>query len=174
MKKTLRLRSADRAEYEPFDDALVVHFTDPFDHEQYRALVELGVKAGDSLAQYAKATWFIHGEDRLGIRRNIRRAVPLLTEASRTLNRAMYDLGVCYMLGSGVPRDDRRAYLLFSKAAKHGSIAGMFNQAYFLEFGIGVTRSYARSRRIMKVVDALRASWPSKPEAVPAGDGPDS
>src|SRR6188472_4084564 len=84
---------------EPFDVALVEHFSSSRDRRRYRKLVELGVATGDPLAQYAMATWYLLGDSDLGVTKDVRRAVRLLSQAARFFNRAMYDLGVCKLRG---------------------------------------------------------------------------
>ena len=133
---------------EPFDVALVEHFSGTRDPRRYRKLVELGVKSGDPLAEYAMATWYLLGDAELKIRRDPRRAVRLLSRAARSFNRAMYDLGVCKLRGEGTRKDARAAYALFQRSADAGSVAGLRGQAYCLRNGIGVRPNVALARKL--------------------------
>ncbi len=155
---------------EPFDVALVLRYTKSKDVASYKSLIELGAKAGDPLAQYAMATWFLHGAKDIGIERNVRKAVPLLTRAARTLNRAMYDLAICKLNGAGTKRDLRGAHSLFLKASQFGSIPALYALAYCLREGVGTRANErqarhleARARRIEKQCAIIRrrsTSWP--------------
>jgi len=136
------------APYEPFDLALGTLCRPKPDLRRYRALVELGVEAGDPLAQYAMATWYLHGNAKLRVTVNLRRAVGLLTLAAKTLNRAMYDLAICKLNGVGTRKDTRGAYRLFRRAAALGCIPALDAQAWCLENGEGVRRDLRAVRKL--------------------------
>lgn len=133
---------------EPFDRALVVYFASPINWREYARLVRVGVRAGDPLAQYAMATWYLFGHKQLRIARSPRRAVALLRDPARSLNRATYELGVCLFRGEGVRKDLAQAYRLFEQAAKQGCIAAVSVQADCLEAGNGVRRNPKRAAEL--------------------------
>ncbi|MCW5806887.1 MAG: sel1 repeat family protein [Deltaproteobacteria bacterium] len=143
------------AQADPFDLALPIYYQRHRDTDQYRALVQLGAESGDPLALYAMATWYLHGSKEIGIRRNKEQGIKLLTRASQTLNRAMYDLAVCKVRGYGVQKDLRGAYQLFARAARLGSIAAMREQAQSLRNGSGVRRNEAAAERIEQRLSSI-------------------
>jgi len=151
---TLEYSHANVAQYDPFDLALSELYTSK-DMSKYQKLIEIGVRNNDPLAQYAMATWYLHGNTQLNISPNLKRAVGLLEKASLTLNRAMYDLGVCFSTGNGKPRNPRRAYRLFSRSAELGCLAAMSAQADCLEFGVGVRKSVSRAKKLRRKADEL-------------------
>jgi hypothetical protein len=136
------------APYEPFDLALLRYYAPKRDMKGYRALVELGVRAGDPLAEYAMATWYLHGNAELGVARDAARAVRLLRRSARTFNRAMYDLALCMLDGEGMRKDARGAYRLFRRSAELGTIVAMEAQAWCLVHGVGVRRNARGARRL--------------------------
>lgn len=140
---------------DPFDVALPLYYAKPPQHSAYRQLVELGAAAGDPLAQYAMATWFLFGQRDLGVRPNARRAVALLSRAAKTLNRAMYDLASCKLRGHGTRRDDRGAYRLLVRAAGLVCIPAMRAQAFCLREGVGARRDASAASRIEKAANRL-------------------
>lgn len=110
-------------EYEPFDLALAEYFGIKCYWPKYRALVEIGVKAGDPQAIYTKATWYQHGHRELRVARSPKRAFALLKAAAPNYNRAMYGLAMSYLLGSGVARNERLGNAWMQRAAKTGMLA---------------------------------------------------
>ena len=151
-------RSEQRALPDPFDLALVEYYRARPDMSRYRRLVELGAATGDPLALYAVATWYLLGSRQLGVRRNAKVAVRLLTKASQTLNRAMYDLAVCKSRGEGTRFDPSGAYRLFSAAAGLGSLAALIEQARCLRDGFGVAKNARLAARIEGKVRKLNLS----------------
>ena len=64
------------------------------------------------------------------------KAAPLLQKAAEGgLAEAQYNYGVCYLLGNGVPKDDKIANDWFLKAAKQGWVDAQFKIAY--SYGVG-------------------------------------
>jgi TPR repeat protein len=153
-----RAEQDEYAPYEPFDYALTSRYSSKRDPRRYRALVELGASAGDPLAQYAMATWYMHGEPDLRVSADMRRAVKLLKRSARTLNRAMYDLAICKLNGIGTRTDTRGAYQLFRRAAELGCITALDAQAWCLENGEGVRRDLRAARRLDRTYRRLSAA----------------
>jgi TPR repeat protein len=123
---------------DPFDVALPMFYASPRSHAQYRKLIELGARAGDPLAEYAMATWYLFGNAEIGVKRSPARAVALLSRAASTLNRAMYDLAICKLHGQGTKQDERGGYRLLARASQLGCLPAMKAQAQCLKQGIGV------------------------------------
>jgi TPR repeat protein len=144
---------------EPFDLALVEHYSKKRDDARYRRLIDAGVAAGDCLAQYALATAYLFGDRRLGVKKDLAKAIALLRKAAPTLNRAAYDLGVCYARGIGVKRNESRAYELFESSANLGCIEAMIVQAEYLIEGTGVRRQTARGRKLLRRAESLIALY---------------
>src|SRR5688572_335094 len=66
--------------------------------------------AGDLRATYALATWHLHGNSDLAIKRNLRRAIPMLEAAAQSVPDAMYDLAIAYELGAGTRANPAKAF----------------------------------------------------------------
>lgn len=143
---------------EPFDVAIVEYYGSRPNWGLYRALIEQGAIAGDALALYAMATWFLNGEKNLGIRVNYREGVRLLTKAAKLLNRAMLDLAISYELGRGIRRNKKKAFELYARAARRGCIAAIEEQGRCLYYGIGVTRDRKKAQKCFTRFDRLKAS----------------
>jgi TPR repeat protein len=164
--------------HEPFDLALPEFYGDGTRWTIYRRLVEIGVEIGDPLAQYAMATWYLHGQPKLGIKKNLRKAVVLLEACAPVFNRAAYDLAVCKLGGAGARRDPEVAFLLFSRSASLGSLAALEAQADCLASGIGTPKDLEAARLLRRraarwkhQLDQLGALRPSNPRR---SDGPAS
>lgn len=59
-------------------------------------------------------------------------------------------LGRIYLEGLGVPRDCRKARVLFVRAARRGCRQGDFNLALIYRIGYGVRRSISKAERLMR------------------------
>lgn len=135
---------------EPFDVALPEFYETNPRWKLYKRLIEIGAEIGDPLAQYAMAKWYLHGEPKLDIRRNQRKAVSLLEECAPFFSRAAYDLAVCKIRGAGTRRDLKATFLWFSRAANLGSLAAIDAQADCLEAGIGTPKDPQRARLLFQ------------------------
>src|ERR1041384_5906040 len=156
---------------EPFDLALSEFYRVKPRMGLYKRLVMLGAEIGDPLAQYAMATWYLHGNSVLGIERDIGKANDLLDTCAATLNRAAYDLAVSKLRGIGVKKDPRAAFRLFVRASTLGSLAAMEEQARCLRLGIGTKRDAASARFLLQRV----SSWKErlrKAQTLPAASKP--
>jgi TPR repeat protein len=137
---------------EPFDLALVEFYKARPRWKTYKQFVDIGAEIGDPLAQYARAKWYLHGYVRLGIKRDLRKAVELLTESSRVFGLAAYDLAICKLHGAGTKRDAKVAFSLFSRSAKLGSLAAMEALAYCLESGTGTKKNLRAAAALLQRV----------------------
>ena len=143
---------------EPFDAALIDLYASRVDWNRYRTLVELAAMSGDDRARYAMATWYLHGHEELRVRRNPKRARELLLLAARSSALAMCDLAFAYETGKlGFTRDPRRAYALYRRAARFGSIGARFDVGRCLVHGIGVRQDRQRGERVLQ--DAARLGY---------------
>lgn len=67
--------------------------------------------------------------------------------ADKNDHRAMYALGSMYAAGRGVPRDYRKAFELFSRAARYGRVDARYKLGIMYQEGLGVARSDRRAAR---------------------------
>jgi TPR repeat protein len=85
------------------------------------------------------------------LRQSIARHIPSLESASLAgCAAADNHLGRIYLEGLGVPRDYRKARVLFIRAARRGCRLGDFNLALIYRIGYGVRRSLAKAERLMR------------------------
>ena len=86
-------------------------------------------KAMEMLAAYCLEGWGMRSPNRV-------RAGGLLESAAHSRNFSSHvDLAFCYYYGYGVRKDRRKAFLLYSKAAEHGVVRGMYNVGLFYDDG---------------------------------------
>lgn len=121
------------APYEPFDIAMREPFRRDADWKKYRALVEVGVTAGDPLAMHAKASWYAHGHRELKIAPSPKRAFALLKAAAPNYSRAMYDLALAYRDAKGVAWSWRQSMVWMKRAADTGVLDARLRLAVELE-----------------------------------------
>jgi hypothetical protein len=143
---------------EPFDRAMAFKVRGAW--SAYRLAVEDGTSARDPLAIYEMARWHLHGQRMLRIAKDPVRAVRLLREAAPELNRAAYDLGVCYELGVGVTADGAIAYEWYTTAARLGSLLGREAIARCLANGIGVPRNEQSAADVIGTLAHWGAAMP--------------
>jgi TPR repeat protein len=85
------------------------------------------------------------------IRLCIARRIPFLESASLAGSAAADNhLGRIYLEGLGVPRDYRKARVLFVRASRRGCRLGDFNLALIYRIGYSVRRSLAKAERLMR------------------------
>jgi uncharacterized protein len=137
---------------EPFDLALSEFYRTQPQMQLYKKFVRIGAMLGDPLAQYAMATWYLHGNSDIGIKKNARTAVQLLETCAPVFNRAAYDLAVCKFRGIGTKRDLNAAFLLFVRATNLGSLPAMEEQARCLATGTGTKRDLKAARFLLQRV----------------------
>ena len=135
---------------EPFDLGLAEFYRSTPNMKKYRRLVELGAEIGDPLARYAMATWYLHGEPRIGIKRDLSRGVTLLESCASFFNRAAFDLAVSKLRGLGTRRDPQAAFSLFVRAASLGSLPAIEEQANCLATGTGTKRDPQAARFLLR------------------------
>jgi uncharacterized protein len=112
----------------------------PKTSEAYKILVQLS-DADFGPAQYALATWYIHGLDKI-IKPNIRKAVSLLRKsADKNYPNACYDLAVAYEKGTGVKASIQKAMQYYTKAALLGDVEAMHELGRIYYHGVGVQKN---------------------------------
>lgn len=118
------------------------------DFQQALQFLKLAVSHGDSRAEYALATWYLHGR---AVEKAPHRAIPLLKRAARSGHReAQFDLAVSFERGNGVEKDARKAYLLYLQSALTGDVDAGFEVGRCLFHGLGVERDRAAGRLWLK------------------------
>jgi uncharacterized protein len=103
-------------------------------------LLNRACKQGDSRAAYALGTWHLHGKEAL-VPKNLAKAIPLLRVAADADHaEAAYDLAVCYEKGTGVKKSEKKAALLYLKAALLGDKQSIYEVGRCYWYGLGVER----------------------------------
>ena len=119
-----------------YSDALnEIKKTNP-DINQVLSLLDASIKEGCSEAEYALATWYLHGKY---VEKNLSKGVKLLKSAcdKRSAN-ACYDLANCYESGLGVGENLYEAFCLYVKAALYGDEQSIHEVGRCYYYGIGV------------------------------------
>lgn len=134
---------------EPFDAAMIEHYRDAPDWKVYRALIEKAARAGDDRAAYAMATWYLFGNEDVGVRKHAGRGRAWLERAARSMALAMCDLALAHETGRlGLAVDERAAYRLYARAVEYGGVAARHDLGRCLYHGIGVRTDRARGLRL--------------------------
>ena len=81
-------------------------------------------------------------------------ATPLAAEGSAD---AQLIVGLMYRDGTGVSKDERRAFEMFELSAENGNVAAQFNVAKAYQEGHGTRRDYIRARYWYERADATQA-----------------
>lgn len=142
---------------EPFDLALLEHYSRKPNWKRFRGLVEIAAEAGDPLALNTVATWHIHGNKDVGIAKQPAKAFPLLKRAAPYFGRAAYNFAICYFQGAGTRRNERAGFQWLEKAAELGDVQALRELAVCLEEGYGVKPNPRRATAYQKQYDKLRA-----------------
>ena len=98
----------------------------PKNDAQNLAMVQARVEKKDPEAIYCLGNQYNHGG--LGLRKDMRRAVALWTEAAELGSiETLYCLGDAYYFGDGVHEDKKKAVHFYEKAAMQGHVHSRFN-----------------------------------------------
>ena len=73
----------------------------------------------------------------------------LIAEANRGNTDALFQLGLLYQEGKGVPRNFHQAATLFEKAAEAGHTEAMNSAGLYRRFGLGVEKDKKKVKRIV-------------------------
>ena len=83
-------------------------------------LLEFASAKGESRAQYALGTWYLHG---IGVKKSFKTANALLLRAAKQGHPlAQFDLAVSLEKGKGVKKNVAQAFKWYSKAAERGDL----------------------------------------------------
>ena len=119
-----------------YDAALRLMRAETPDPKAARVLLEEAIAAGDPLACYALATWYLHGTH---VKKSYKEGARLLSIAAEAKVRdALFDLAVSYETGRGVAKDRPKAFELYKEAADLGDRQAMYEVGRMLYYGIGV------------------------------------
>lgn len=141
---------------EPFDDAMHVRYRGHVDWTRYRRLIETAHAAGDARATYAMATWYLRGYREVGVKRQPKRAVPLLVIAARRFALAALELAFAYETGRWVGRRDPEAALrLYRKAVRLGSVRARYEVGRCYWWGIGTKKNERTATRFLRDAERL-------------------
>lgn len=144
--------------FEPYYRSLAEVGRTDTDWNKYAELLEVGAAAGDDHACYALASLCLHG---VPLReqhypRNVRRGLALLRRATRSVHLAMTELAAIYESGElGVRRNRGRAFELFERAVKFGSITARFHLGRCYYFGIGTRRNRPKAMQLFRAAAKL-------------------
>jgi uncharacterized protein len=107
-------------------------------------LLRDSIGTGDHRAEYALATWYLHGTH---LRKDYRQAAELLQRSAAKGNRnAMYDLAVSYEKGRGLKRNTKKAFNLYISAAWLGDKQACYEVGRMLYHGLGAARDRQLAR----------------------------
>lgn len=119
-----------------YDDALRLMNDAVPNTVEVRHLLDAAISDGDDRAEYALATWYLHGKH---VKKNVTKGIELLERAATKGNAdASFDLAVCYERGQGVAKSDAEAFRLYRDAAKRGDPEAMQEVGRMLYYGLGV------------------------------------
>ena len=125
-------------------------------------MVQKRVDAGDADAMEFLASKYYNGCPRLGLKKNVPRAIELFTDAAELGSaRAQSQLGGLYYNGDGVEKDEARGVELMQRAAMKGDVMSRCNlgfveaddQNYFLALKLWMISAKMGDKRSL---DAIR------------------
>jgi TPR repeat protein len=109
--------------------------SDP-DISMIKSLLEKSIKKGNSNAEYALSTWYLHGEN---VPQDLKKAISLLERASNNDNpNALYDLAICYEKGVGTDQNFKKAFDLYLRGSFNGDEQCYYEVGRCYFHGIGV------------------------------------
>lgn len=121
---------------------------------QVYELLERAAKKNDPDAEYALATWYLHGNELVSA--NKRTAISMLRKATQAgVSAAAFDLAVCYERGEGVKKSEERAFSLFVQAALAGDIQAYYEVGRMYYYGIGTVRNRALAKTWLQKASKL-------------------
>lgn len=110
-------------------------------------------EAGHADANYALATWYLHGKH---VAENWEKAVEYLRlAAEKDHPQALYDLAVCFEKGAGVEANNEAAFELYLRAALWGDVQSHYEVSRCYFYGIGVESSERLSEVWMERAESL-------------------
>lgn len=82
---------------------------------------------------------------------DVEKAKQYRLEAQQGVAKAQHNLGVCYLIGRGVPQDYKEAATLFQLAAEQGIIESQYNMAVLYRKGMGVPQNEEEALRLIQL-----------------------
>ena len=136
------LQSYDVDKSEPamskYEDALALMEGEVTNTQEVIGLLFSATAEGDHRAQYALATWLLHGRR---IAKDAKRGAQMLREAARHGNaNAMFDLAVCYETGAGLEKNLEKAFAYYRRSAKAGDRQAGAEVGRMMYYGIGTAK----------------------------------
>ncbi|MFZ5610090.1 MAG: tetratricopeptide repeat protein [Pseudomonadota bacterium] len=120
--------------------------------------LRMAIENGSAEAAYALATWYLHGKEPI-IKKSRKKAIELLREASECgVASANFDLAVCYEIGHGLRKSEKKAFIHYLRAALLGDkdAAESIGRMYY--HGIGVKRDRALAKVWLEEADRRRGA----------------
>ena len=128
-----------------YDDALALMQGEAINTQEVIGLLFSATAEGDPRAQYALATWLLHGQY---IVQDTKRGAQLLKEAARHGNaNAMFDLAVCYETGAGLEKNLEKALSYYRRSAKAGDRQAGAEVGRMMFYGIGTAEDRGGARK---------------------------
>ncbi|WJI14308.1 hypothetical protein MWN52_11705 [Pseudoxanthomonas winnipegensis] len=116
---------------------------EPSLEKAYQHLVEAQLNL-DHRADYALATWYLHGRF---VRKNLRKSIKLLRSAcDAKVPDACFDIAVLYETGIGVKKNLKKAAAYYLKAALLGDKSAANEVARCLYHGIGFNKDVIQAK----------------------------
>ena len=102
-------------------------------------LLNAAADLGNSDANYAIATWYLHGKY---LRKDVKKGVSfLLIAIEKDHPSALFDMAICYEKGLGIRSNKRKAFECYLKAFLYGDIKSAFEVGRCYYYGIGVSKN---------------------------------
>lgn len=128
-----------------YDDALALMQGEATNTQEVIGLLFSATAEGDHRAQYALATWLLHGQH---IAKDTKRGAQMLKEAARHGNaNAMFDLAVCYETGAGLEKNLEKALTYYRRSAKAGDRQAGAEVGRMMYYGIGTAEDRAGAQK---------------------------
>lgn len=109
------------------------------DLSQVYHLLNAAADLGNSDANYAIATWYLHGKY---FRKDVKKGVSFLLKAiEKDHPSALFDMAICYEKGSGIKRNKRKAFECYLKAFLYGDTKSAFEVGRSYYYGIGISKN---------------------------------
>jgi uncharacterized protein len=151
--------AADTDEFhEPYYASLIELSRTRTDYRKYMTLLDTAMMAGDDHACYALSSMYLHGNVFEGVdwKVDAKHGLRLLRRASRSVHLAMTELASFYETGEfGLRPNAKKAFELFSRAVKFGSVSSRFHLGRCYYFGVGTKVDRRRGRALFKVAAEL-------------------
>lgn len=100
--------------------------------------VSKGTRVG---ACFLLGLFYYQGDESFGLEKDLKKAFELFTLAKDRIPKSKYYLGLCYLNGEGITKDERQAHVLFRDAGLSHNIAdAKYQLALCYQKGVGITK----------------------------------